>query len=253
MNDWQLTPARDCELSLAERCRSYRRETGPIASVIRAGWWLMARSYLRLAHRLEVQGIEHLPAEPPYILVANHASHLDAVILSTLIPLRHRNCVYPLAAGDVFFANDTQSVVSALVLNALPVWRLKREGGALKQLRERLVADRGIFVLFPEGTRSRTGSMAAFQAGLGVMTAGADVPIVPCYLTGAFEAWPPGCRCPRLRRVRVRLGAAHNFAETKPCRAGWESIAATMEQAVRALAEATSKPEPPPVSVMHEV
>lgn len=252
MNEWQIDPARDCELSLAERCRSYRRETGPIASVIRAGWWLVARSYLRLAHRLDVQGIEHLPAQPPYILVANHASHLDAIVLSTLVPLRHRDCVYPLAAGDVFFASDTQSVVSALVLNALPVWRQKREGGALKQLRERLVTDCGIYVLFPEGTRSRTGTMAAFQAGLGVMTAGADVPIVPCHLTGAFEAWPPGCRCPRLRRVRVRLGPAHNFAETKPCRAGWESIASTMEQAVRALADVNSNNDSSSINAVHE-
>ena len=82
MQDWKLEPARDLGMSLGERSRSLRRECGLIETAAHLGWWSLMRAYLRVGHRLTVHGREHLPSEPPFVLVANHTSHLDALVLA---------------------------------------------------------------------------------------------------------------------------------------------------------------------------
>ena len=91
------------------------------------------------------------------------------------------------------------------------------------------------FILFPEGTRSRTGRMGPFKAGLGMIVAGSGVPIVPCRLHGAFQACPPDARLARPMPIRVRFGPALRFTDTPNKRQGWEQIATQTEQAVAAL------------------
>src|SRR5436189_92194 len=68
-----------------------------------------------------------------------------------------------------------------------------------------------ILILFPEGTRSRTGRMREFKSGVGAIVAGRDVSVVPCYIEGAHAAWPKGQRLPRPRKIRVLLGASRNY------------------------------------------
>jgi hypothetical protein len=57
-------------------------------------------------------------------------------------------------------------VFAASCVNALPVWRKKRVGHALQELREKLLTEPAGFVLFPEGARSRDGSYLPFRAGV---------------------------------------------------------------------------------------
>jgi 1-acyl-sn-glycerol-3-phosphate acyltransferase len=78
--------------------------------------------------------------------------------------------------------------------------------------------------------------MAPFKPGLGMLVAGTDVPVVPCHLGGCFEALAPGRRCPRPRRIRVRVGEPLTFAAVANDRAGWVHVAAAAEERVRALA-----------------
>ena len=66
--------------------------------------------------------MEKLPPEPPFILAANHASHLDAPVLASILPLRWRDRVSPLAAGDLFFATKYRAAFSGMILDVyLPV------------------------------------------------------------------------------------------------------------------------------------
>src|SRR5947209_2032286 len=82
MEDWKLDPAHDLGLPLKERLRSLRRESGLLESGAHLFWWLTLRGYFRAYHRLEIHGLEHLPPEPPFACIANHASHLDALALA---------------------------------------------------------------------------------------------------------------------------------------------------------------------------
>ena len=123
MDSWKIEPARDIDLPLGKRNCSARRESGLVATTARFVWWSAMKATLKLMHRLEIRGRENLPEEPPFVLVANHASHLDAMVLGAALPLRLRDSIFPLAAGDVFFETPAMAAFSAVVLNALPVWR----------------------------------------------------------------------------------------------------------------------------------
>jgi 1-acyl-sn-glycerol-3-phosphate acyltransferase len=236
MEPWTLQPARDLGLPMQERARSLQRESGLISTGLHALFWAGIRSYLALWHRLQVRGEENLPAEPPYILVANHASHLDALVLAAPLPWRLRDRVFPIAAGDVFFETPMMATFSAFFLNALPMWRKKCGPHALQQLRERLMLDPCVYVLFPEGARSRDGAMLPFKKGLGMLVAETPVPVVPCYLHGCHEAWPPESKWPRHGRIGVTIGKPLDFAGLPNTRAGWEELTGAVEAAVKALA-----------------
>lgn len=233
---WELRPASDLELSTGDRVRSLSRERGLADTLLGHTWWGGVGLYMRLYHRLTVHGREHLPRNAPFVLAANHASHLDAMTLGSVVPRRLRHCVYPIAAGDHFFESPWTAGFSAFVLNALPMWRRCAGRHALQQLRERLTGEPCGYLLFPEGTRSRSGEMARFKSGLGMLVAGADVPVVPCHLAGAHAALPPDRRLPRPRRVVVRVGEPLRFAGLSNDRDGWQEVASTTEAAVRALA-----------------
>ena len=105
----------------------------------------------------------------------------------------------------------------------------------MQELRERLIGDPAIYLLFPEGTRSRDGTMARFKPGLGMMIAGAPVPVVPCYIDGAFHAFPAAAKLPRPVPISLRVGPPLTFADVPNERAGWKDIAARLEAAVAAL------------------
>lgn len=221
-----------------QRWRSVWREAGLGEFLVQSLWWGLARVYLALAHRLRVVGCENLPTSPPFVLVANHASHLDALVLAAALPVRLRQCVLPVAAGDTFFQRPAMAAFAASCLNALPMWRKSAGAHALHELRARLTDEPCGYILFPEGTRSRDGRMGSFKAGIGMLLAGSDVPAHPCRIDGAFAAWPPQAHGPRWGQpIRVRIGPAMRFAGAEQTRHGWDRIAAELEAAVLALGD----------------
>jgi 1-acyl-sn-glycerol-3-phosphate acyltransferase len=143
--------------------------------------------------------------------------------------------VFPIAAGDVFFHTDPISVFAAGFLNALPMWRKNCGPHALEQLRDRLVGEPCIYILFPEGARSRDGALLRFKAGLGMLIGNSNVPILPCAIVGAFQAMPPMANIPRPRRIRVRIGPPLTFPELPAGREGWNRVAAETQAAVESL------------------
>lgn len=235
MNDWSYKPAGDLGLKPAEAMRSLRREMGLLGSLTQGAWRLLVRLYLRGYHRLTVLGAERLPERAPFVIIGNHSSHLDALVLASALPWRLRRSAFPIAAGDVFFETPAASFFAAMMLNALPMWRKRCGSHAIQELRARLVGEPAIYVLFPEGTRSRDGRMSPFKPGLGMIVASSDVPVVPCYLDGAFAACPPGATVPRPRRLTLRIGTPLSFAHLPNERSGWQQITAELEAVVAAL------------------
>lgn len=235
MQPWNLQPARDHGLPPAERARSLNRENSLLDSIGHGAWSLTMRAYLRLYHRMSVTGAENIPREPPFVLIANHASHLDALILSACMPVRLCDRLFPIAAGDVFFQTDPVAILAAGFINALPMWRKNCGPHALAQLRERLVTEPCGYILFPEGARSRDGARLRFRAGLGMIIEGTRVPVVPCGIRGAFEALRPESKVPRPTRIRVKIGQPLVFDGIPAGREGWDHVATRCHAAVEAL------------------
>lgn len=235
MEEWKLKPARDLDLPLNRRLGSTRREPGLIEGLGNRLWAAVNSVYFLLWHRLRVTGSERLPRDLPLVMIANHASHLDALILASALPWRLRRGVFTIAAGDAFFVGPVWTTLSAVLLNALPMWRRKVVRHDLATLRTRIVEDGCGYILFPEGTRPDDGQMVKFKSGLGMIVAGTPVPVVPCHIRGAYESLSREQRFPRPRRITVAIGDPLTFADVPNDRDGWETVARRAEDAVRSL------------------
>lgn len=232
---WAFEPAADHDLPPIAAMRSVRREPGFFNFLSHAAAEAFFRVYFKVYHRLKVEGREHLPRGTPFVVISNHTSHLDALALKAALPIKTAVYTYPVAAGDVFFDNVASSVITAAFINALPLWRKKATTHALEELRERLSRGHSGYILFPEGARARDGVMKPFKAGLGMLVAGTNIPVVPCFIKGAFKAMPPDRTIPRPRRIRIRVGPAMSFEHATSDRDGWALVAEEAQRAVRGL------------------
>ena len=213
MDEWSYAPAPDLEKSVAERMRTFPRHPDLAVYALRSVLQMTMRAFLRAYNRFEVRGSEHLPADESFVMVCNHASHLDALCLLASLPLSQVHRAYPAAAADYFFASLPRAVFSAIVINGLPFDRTSRGRGSLDVCRDVLTQPRTILILFPEGTRSVSGVPGRFRLGVARLVAGTQTPVVPCHLSGAYEAWPKGALLPRPRSLRLRIGPPRRFAD----------------------------------------
>lgn len=229
---WDFKPAADHGLAPGERLRSVKREPGLVSYLGHRAAGAGLAAWFGAYHRLGVVGRERLPAGPPFVMIANHASHIDALVLAACLPRAVRAETFAIAAGDVFFESLAMSAFSAMFINALPLWRKKVARHALEDLRERLSQGDCGYILFPEGARTRDGKALKYKAGLGMLVAGTPVPVVPCRIDGAFEALPPDCAVPRPRRITVHVGEALRFDSTPNTREGWQAVADSARRAI---------------------
>jgi hypothetical protein len=144
---------------------------------------------------------------------------------------------YPVAAGDTFFSSSLIGALSAALMNALPIWRNRACAHGVTDLRDRLAQAQCIHIVFPEGSRSRSGEINRFRAGVGMVVAGSSVPVVPCSLSGTFQALPPGRRIPRPIKIRLTIGTPLLFDNQTNDRGGWDHVASAIESSVRKLSK----------------
>ncbi|MFK7850651.1 MAG: lysophospholipid acyltransferase family protein [Akkermansiaceae bacterium] len=237
MNGWEFEPARDKDLQGIERHRSLQREHGLAASVCRLFWWGSLRLIFRIWNRLDVSGRENLPNSPPFILVANHTSHLDAPLLASMLPPKWRDQISPVAASDTFFENLPTAAFAAWFLNALAIRRRGTGAHDLERMRERLIKENAVFIIFPEGTRSRSGKMQPFKSGIGRLVAESKIPVVPCKLEGCAHAWPPGGHFIKPTKLRIKIGEPVSFGNCPDNRSGWNDIAKQLHERIEKLGQ----------------
>ena len=234
--EWRYKPAPDLEKSLAERLRTFPRYPDMTLYAGRAALQLVMRAYLSVYHRLTIHGREHLPLNESFVMVCNHTSHLDTVSLLAALPVRRVHRAFPAAAADYFFSSVPRSALSVLFVNALPFDRVARGAESLDVCRDLLRRRNHVLILFPEGTRTQTGDVGPFRSGIGRLVAGERTPVVPCYLDGAFSAFPKGAAVPRPRRLTLRIGSPLRFQDEPPDeRAAIQRICSTLRDAVVAL------------------
>lgn len=156
--------------------------------------------------RWSVRGWEHLPADireerQPVVFMSNHESHFDPPFLLSAIPIP---AVY-LAKKEVRWMPFVGWAVWAAGM--IFVDRSNRER-AIRSLKEAALRVRGgkSVVIFPEGTRTRTGKLGAFKKGGFHLAQEAEVPIVPLATVGGYQVLPPGHVLARPGRFQVAFG-----------------------------------------------
>jgi 1-acyl-sn-glycerol-3-phosphate acyltransferase len=171
---------------------------------------LIARPIARVFTGADIVGREKLPLKGPAILVANHSSHVDTVLLLTIYPSKALDRVRPAAAADYFLKGRLMSWFSRNILAIVPVARDRAGTGedVLAPAREALAAG-DIVLIFPEGTRGDGEALAQLKSGVARLAADfPDAPVTPVWLQGAGRVLPKGAHVPVPLNCTVLVGDA---------------------------------------------
>ena len=187
--------------------------------------WLLGSSQrvLKLLYqkyfRLKVYNREHLPTAGPYIIAANHSSHLDggAMIsaVSEALGPQEPQKMHILGARDYFFDTALKSWFFSTFLNLVPVEREETSLAGLRMVKS-ILSDGESILIFPEGTRSRTGRLQEFKPGVGLIAQELGVPVVPAYIQGTHQAMPVGKAVPRRCGIEVFFAPAIQVESASP-------------------------------------
>jgi 1-acyl-sn-glycerol-3-phosphate acyltransferase len=142
---------------------------------------------------------ERLPRRGPAIVVANHNSHLDTVVLMTLFPGALRRRLRPVAAADYFLRGGPLTWFARRVMGIVGIERGGRGAVGGDPLRPAAAAlARGdVLLLFPEGTRGEPETMARFKGGVAHLARRfPQAPVVPVFLHGLGKSLPRGSWVP---------------------------------------------------------
>jgi 1-acyl-sn-glycerol-3-phosphate acyltransferase len=160
--------------------------------------WL-PRTVWRSLAGLDVIGRENVPGRGPFLLIANHESNLDPVLIQAVCP----RIVHAMAKSTQFSAPIVGSLMRRLY--AFPVRRYQVDPQAVRVVLRRLAAGAGVCI-YIEGERTWDGRIQPPRPGTLRIALHAGVPIVPCAISGAYAAWPRWAGRPQWSRVRIAFG-----------------------------------------------
>lgn len=160
---------------------------------------VICQGFFKLISDLKISGQDHIPQKGPFVLVANHQSLLDPLVLIACIPRK----ITFLAASYIFKIPLVGHIVRAG--GALPVNSNQGSIKSAKHCLSRLFKGE-VIGLFPEGGVSLDGRLKPFMPGWAYLALKTGVPALPVALTGTGKVLPVGTYIPRRGRISVNIG-----------------------------------------------
>ena len=195
------------------------------------------RPYVFLVLGVNVSGAENLPkvSKGPSIIVANHNSHIDILLLMSLFSGTQILKIHPVAAADYFCNTKLKSFIFKTLMGLIPLQRkfgktTKEE--LFKEINEALRAGETI-IIYPEGTRGEDNSIKEFKSGVAHIAAmNPDVPVVPFYINGPDRILPKGAFLfvPFIADVYVAEGVKYDGTPTKVFTERIKNIVTTLKE-----------------------
>jgi 1-acyl-sn-glycerol-3-phosphate acyltransferase len=198
-----LVEAKPHRWALSAPARLYRR-------VLRR--WDVDKHIKAFCQPLTISGHENLEGvENPLLIIANHTSHFDSVIVLHALPRKIWSRTAIVAAADRMYRERIKGMLHSLRYNAFPITR----GGGREALSysQWLLHNGWSLLIFPEGARSRTGELLPFHGGPAILALGQHVPVLPMHIQGANHILPPGEQRSRPAPVHVTIGKPFAFVE----------------------------------------
>lgn len=175
----------------------------PSRSLAKRLWYgflhVACRLLATLLFQVRVSGRERVPREGGVLVLSNHQSHFDPVLIGLAC-----DCRLNYLARDTLFG----FAPFRWLINSLDAIPIDREGLGLSGLKETLRRlQKGEMVLiFPEGTRTRDGEVAPLKPGFSALAKRAGVPLLPVGIDGAYQAWPRRRLLPGLSTIHIQFG-----------------------------------------------
>jgi len=194
---------------------------------------LLVKPFMALVMGIRVHGREYLP-KGQFVLVANHSSHLDTLVLLSLLPLDLIPRVRPVAAADYWTRNKFVFALTRFLFNILPIPRkdITPENNPLRLMEEALEGGYSL-IIYPEGTRDYGEDIGPFKPGVAhLLKRHPDLPCVPVYIRNTARILPKGTFLFVPLFVDVMVGEPLTF----PPEMSKEEIRRRLEEAVRELA-----------------
>jgi len=160
--------------------------------IVRAGWPLVGG-------RLRVRGTENIPSTGPFLLIANHQSVLDPILIQAVCP----RVLHTMAKSTQFASPPMRWLMAQL--QSFPVRRFQIDPQAVRHALRRLAEGQGVGI-YIEGERSWDGRLQAPRRGTVRLILRAGVPVVPAAIAGSYEAWPRWDRALRRSDVAIVFG-----------------------------------------------
>jgi 1-acyl-sn-glycerol-3-phosphate acyltransferase len=166
---------------------------------------IVAPALGRLVDGPVVEGTDVLESLPrPALICPNHQSHFDIPLLRRALRGQGRHRLAIAAAEDYWFRRPLYRFIVGWFA-AVPFRRVGK-GAESFRIVEALLEDGWRVVIFPEGTRSRSGAIGPFKPGAGLIAVRTGCPVVPVRIDGLWEILPPGRHVPRRGHASVRFG-----------------------------------------------
>jgi len=157
---------------------------------------LLLRPFLWLVFGVNIRCRENLEGLDQVILIANHHSHLDTLLLCAAMPVRQTLKTHPVAAADYF--SKPRLLFELVTFLFRPIWvDREQSGGTTIRDIQTLLDDGQSIILFPEGTRGEPGVLQPFRGGIGrIVESNPSIPVVVAYLEGPERALPRNAPVP---------------------------------------------------------
>lgn len=155
---------------------------------------MVVKPLLLLVLGINIFNPKNLPKDQQFILIANHNSHLDALVLLSLFPLSQLQYIHPVAAEDYFFSTPMRAWLSTYFLNIIPISRqqITKANNPLTKMQGALEAGHSL-IIFPEGSRGAPEEIAPFQSGIAhLVKKFPEIPVIPVFLKGMGRSLPKG-------------------------------------------------------------
>jgi long-chain acyl-CoA synthetase len=213
----------------------------PIAAVGRRILHAGQRALYHSVYDTKVVGEAFIPRDRVFLVVANHASHLDMGLVKIALGDEGERLA-ALAARDYFFDTPLKRAYFENFTNLIPMERSGALKGSLRAAAEALRRGHHLLI-FPEGTRSRDGALAPFHPTAGYLALSCGVDTLPAYLSGTHEALPPGASFPKKADLEVRFGPPIAVDDLRARTASlgksesYKAATAVMEEAILKLKE----------------
>lgn len=205
---------------------------------------LSCLKFVKLVRRVKwkTSGVHVLETiDLPVIFASNHQSHVDTHVILAALPKVLSNKTAVAAAFDHFADADGTSkkkrviqFLVAAIWHAFSIDRIKSPLRSIRTMQELLVRGWSI-VIYPEGTRSRTGNIAHFKPGLALVAKKSSRPVVPVCVQGGLQVLPEATYLPHCGTIHVSFGEPLHFSQDESS----SDFMARVESAVRSMADNT--------------